>query len=100
MPADVQVTVLHKTMDDNTAQFARVSGKVSMDSYTDLKSYVEEQYQIELGRKIDTKDRNLNTLVEGEGDRWKEEECSHDRHDLDALKGGKKGKGGGKDGWG
>ena len=53
-PADVKVTVLHKAMDDNTAQFARVSGKVSMDSYTDLKSYVEEQYQIELGRKIDT----------------------------------------------
>ena len=54
MPADVKVTVLHKTMDDNTAQFARVSDNVSMDSYTDLKSYVEEQYQIELVRKIDT----------------------------------------------
>ena len=38
MPADVKATVLHKAMDDNTAQFARMSGKVSMDSYTDLKS--------------------------------------------------------------
>ena len=52
-------------------------GDVGDDSLASLCiAYVEGQHQVELGRRINVRDRHLNTLDEGEGGEWKEGKCS------------------------
>ena len=95
---DIQATILHQAMDEETSKFMANTKDVDVMKYSDMKLYIETRYLEELGRRVinpEKKASPVSALEEGEHNQWQDYGYGND---LDALKGGKKGWGKGNKG--
>ena len=98
---DIQATILHQAMDEETSKLIANTMDVDVMKYSDMKLYIETRCLEELGRKVISPEKKacpVSALEESEQDPWLDYRYGSD---LDFLKGGKMGwwkgnKGGGK----
>ena len=56
--SEIQATILHQAMDEETSKFMASTKDVNVMKYPDVKLYIENRYHWELGRKATSPDKN------------------------------------------
>ena len=55
--SEIQATILHQAMDEDTSKFMASTKDVNVMKYSDVKLYIENRYHEELGRKAISPDK-------------------------------------------